>query len=128
LCLAPDSPEFLAADFGRDTRAAIQSWRSVRGSPAAGPLLPKEITDLLAERPCDRAQYRTAFEKFNYGSQAKIVGLQKALAATLGGSQPVPETGKFDDATRAAISALQRLKNQPETGTMTRQLAEAMVQ
>lgn len=128
LCLAPDSPEYRSAEFGRETRAAIQSWRSVRASPAAGGLSARETSDLLRERPCDRAQYRSAFERFVYDSAPKIIGLQRALAAALGGAPPVPESGMFDDPTRTAIRALQHLKNLPETGIVTRQLVDTMAQ
>jgi hypothetical protein len=122
LCMAPDSPEAQAGDFGPQTREAIQSWRSVKMSaPAPGPLTAREILELLAIKgTCDRARYQSYFELKSFPSEASVQALQKALG--------VPSSDRLDDATRAAIKKLQRANGQPETGIVTRQLVDLMSQ
>lgn len=109
-------------NFGPDTREVIQFWRSTRTSkPQSGPLQSMEIVTLLGvPKVCDLGQYQNAFERFVYPSATEIKALQRALAAKLGVA--VVESGRLDEPTRNAIRALQRQRNEKETGAMTAEL------
>jgi hypothetical protein len=119
-------------DFSQQaTRDAIQAWRADFGSTRSPaplgatqppPLKATEITDLLGLPDCKRGFYRSPFEQAEYGTERRVMNLQRDLSAALkkaGGTTSVPQFGKLDDPTRDAIREFQRLKGLPQTGTMT---------
>jgi peptidoglycan hydrolase-like protein with peptidoglycan-binding domain len=122
LCVRPDG------DFGTGTREAIVLYRRARDGLEAGdprlrqPLSQQEIVTLLGAGPCPSAPgYRTAYERFAFPTEDAIRALQTQLAE-------VPEapalqvTGRFDDATRAAVRELQRRFQLGDIDTVTPEL------
>jgi hypothetical protein len=129
LCLEPTGV------FGRETYDAIQAWRADNsstplpaplGATEPPPLNATEITDLLGLPDCKREFYRSPFEQAEYGTERRVMNLQRDLSAALkkaGGTTSVPQDGKLsakpDDPTRRAIREFQELKRLPQTGIMT---------
>jgi hypothetical protein len=121
LCLPPDQRTGV---FGRETRAAIRSWRSAtQASPPDTPLTVREIQQLFDKRACPPI-FRNAYESVEYRTSDSVRQLQDQLSTVLGVA--VPRNGVLDDETRNAIVAAQRSKHLPITGAMTRELADAI--